>query len=127
MDNLWSQIESKQKNGLLSERSAQRGPKGEFYRNERATILILDRLFDTQTPLTYDYSYQTQIFEILKNLPPDLCVDDESFMKDIIAQQGADAPKNYLNETDFFMSKYKSASIQEVAQMFKKELTQLKE
>ena len=84
-------------------------------------------MFDTQTPLTYDYNYQTQIFEILKNLPVDLCIDEESFMKDIIAQQGQDAQKNYLNETDFFMSKYKSASIQEVAVMFKEELRELKE
>jgi len=57
LENLWSQIDEKRKNGLMSERSGAEGSNGEFYKTNRATVLVLDRLFDTQTPLSYDYSY----------------------------------------------------------------------
>lgn len=57
LENLWSQIDEKRKNGLMSERSGAEGINGEFHKTNRATVLVLDRLFDTQTPLSYDYSY----------------------------------------------------------------------
>jgi syntaxin-binding protein 1 len=80
-----------------------------LYNPERSTLLIVDRSFDMQTPLSHDYTYQSLVFELAP--PKNFCIDPDSKEN-----------QNYLNETDFIWSKYKFAHIVELQKMMQKEV-----
>lgn len=44
------------------------------FREERATLLILDRTFDMISPLVHDYNYQSVAYDFL-DIPEDGCLD----------------------------------------------------
>ena len=95
-------------------------------------MLILDRTLDLQTPMTFDYSYSSALFETI-DIPPDLQIDDLKCLKSTKKAQSAEkkeegvAQANYLDNTDFVWSKYKCCHVAEALQMIQFEIRKLAE
>jgi len=86
-------------------------------------LLILDRSFDIQSPLTFDYTYHSQVFENFEEIPDNFCIDKLAQVGPLLKQAkkkadpNAGSTTNFLNNTDFIWSKYKCAHIVEVHKM----------